>query len=178
MLLNITQVWKCFNSFILSGLIGYHLKSSCLYLLWVYNQDRVWNIYLVRKVLVTQLCLTLCNPLDCNHPVSVHGILQARILEWIAILFSGAFSRPRGWTWAFCIAGRFFTVWTTRESFIKEPDSKCFQFYLFIGLVATSEPSFGHRQCQWIDMTPYLWSFIYKIWWSDLVMGPVCWLLH
>ena len=41
------------------------------------------------KVLVAQLCLTLCNPMDCSPPgLSVHGILQARILEWVAIPFS------------------------------------------------------------------------------------------
>ena len=48
------------------------------------------------KVLVTQLCLTLCNPMDCSPPgSSVHGILQARILEWVAISFSRGSSRPR-----------------------------------------------------------------------------------
>ena len=42
------------------------------------------------KVLVTQLCLTLCNPMDCSLPgSSVHGFLQARILECVAILFPG-----------------------------------------------------------------------------------------
>ena len=40
--------------------------------------------------LVTQSCLTLCNPMECSPPVSsVHGILQARILEWVAIPFLG-----------------------------------------------------------------------------------------
>ena len=44
------------------------------------------------KMLVAQCCLTFCNPMDCNPPdSSVHGILQARIQEWVAILFS------RGW---------------------------------------------------------------------------------
>ena len=44
---------------------------------------------------VAQLCLTLCNPVDCNLlGFSVHGILQARILEWIAISFSRGSSRP------------------------------------------------------------------------------------
>ena len=48
------------------------------------------------KVLVTQLCLTLWNPRDCSLPSSsVHGILQARILEWVAISFSRGPSRPR-----------------------------------------------------------------------------------
>ena len=41
------------------------------------------------KVLVAQLCLTLCNPMDCSPPgFSVYGILQARILEWVAISFA------------------------------------------------------------------------------------------
>ena len=43
----------------------------------------------MKKVLVAPLCLTLCNPMDCSPPSSsVHGILQARILEWVAIPFS------------------------------------------------------------------------------------------
>ena len=41
---------------------------------------------------------------------SVHGILQARILEWVAIPFSRGSSQPRDQTWVSCIAGRFFTV--------------------------------------------------------------------
>ena len=47
------------------------------------------------KVLVAQLCLILCNPMDCSPPgSSVHGILQARILEWIAIPSSRGSSQP------------------------------------------------------------------------------------
>ena len=54
--------------------------------------------------------------MDCSLPrSSVHGILQTRILEWAAIPFSRGSSQPRDWTWVFCIAGRFFTIWTTRE---------------------------------------------------------------
>ena len=48
------------------------------------------------KVLVIQLCLTCCDPMDCSPPgSSVHGILQARILEWVAISFSRGSSQPR-----------------------------------------------------------------------------------
>ena len=48
------------------------------------------------KMLVTQLYPTLCDPMDCSLPgSSVHGILQARILEWVGISFSGGFSRDR-----------------------------------------------------------------------------------
>ena len=66
-----------------------------------------------------QSCLTLCNPLECNPPgSSVHGILQARILEWIAIPSSKGSSQPRDWSQVSCIScltGRFFTYWATRE---------------------------------------------------------------
>ena len=61
-----------------------------------------------------QLCLTLCDPMDCSPPgSSVHGILQARILEWVAISSSRGSSWPRDRTHASCsscIAGRFFTT--------------------------------------------------------------------
>ena len=62
------------------------------------------------KVLVPQLCLTLCEPMDCSLPgSSVHGILQARILELVAIPFSRDLLDPgRDWTQVSCIAGRFF----------------------------------------------------------------------
>ena len=69
------------------------------------------------KVLVTQMCLTLCNPRDCSSSgFSVHGILQARILEWVAIPFSRGSSWPRDQTWISCIAGRFLTIWTSRKA--------------------------------------------------------------
>ena len=64
----------------------------------------------------SQSCRTLCNPMDCSPPgFSVHEILQARILEWVAVSFSRGSSWPRDQTWVFCIAGRFFTIWATRE---------------------------------------------------------------
>ena len=68
-------------------------------------------------VLLAQLCLTLHNPTDCSPPgFSVHGILQARILEWVAISFSRGSSWPRDWTLVSCIAGRFFTIWATKKA--------------------------------------------------------------
>ena len=62
-------------------------------------------------------CLTLCDPMNYNLPgSSVHGILQTRILEWVAISFSRGSSQPRDQTRVACIAGRHFTVWVTREA--------------------------------------------------------------
>ena len=57
-------------------------------------------------------CVRLCDPMD--H--SVQGILQARILEWVAVPFSRVSSQPRDQIQLSCIAGRFFTSWATRES--------------------------------------------------------------
>ena len=54
----------------------------------------------------------LCNPMD----YTVHGILQARILEWVAFPFSRGSSQARNRTQVFHIAGRFFTSWATREA--------------------------------------------------------------
>ena len=64
------------------------------------------------KVKVAQSCLTLCNPMDYTVP----GILQARILEWVAFPISRESSQPRDQTQVSCIAGGFFTSWATREA--------------------------------------------------------------
>ena len=58
------------------------------------------------KVKVAQSCLTLCDPMD----YTVHGILQARILEWVAFPLSRQSSQPRDQTQVFHTAGRFFTI--------------------------------------------------------------------
>ena len=62
-------------------------------------------------VKVTQFCPTLCDHMDCSLPgSSVRGILQARILEWVAISFSRGSSQPRNRVCISCIAGEFFTI--------------------------------------------------------------------
>ena len=63
-------------------------------------------LYIILKVKVAQLCLTLCDPMD----YTVHGILQARILEWVAIPFFWGSSQPRDRTQVSQIADRFFTI--------------------------------------------------------------------
>ena len=78
-----------------------------------------FNFHTFMLVLVTQSCPTLCDPMDCNPPgSSVYEILQARILEWVAIPFSRGSSQPRDWTQVSCTAGRFFTNWATSEAHI------------------------------------------------------------
>ena len=68
-------------------------------------------------VLVTRLSPTLCNPKDCSQPgSSVHGILQAGILEWVAIPFLRGSSRPKNQIQVSHIVGSFFTTWATRKA--------------------------------------------------------------
>ena len=59
-----------------------------------------------KKVKVTQSCLTLCDPMDCT----VHGILQARILEWVAVPFSKGSSQPRDQTRISCTVGTLYQL--------------------------------------------------------------------
>ena len=64
-----------------------------------------------------QPCSSLCYSMDCSPPgSSVRGILQARILEWVAIPSSRGSSWPRNGTYLSCIGGRFFTIWDAREA--------------------------------------------------------------
>ena len=76
------------------------------------GKEHIFNIYAKKvKVSVTLTCLTLCDPVDCGPPgSSVHGILQARILEWVAGPFSRGSSQPRNRTQVSLNAGRFFII--------------------------------------------------------------------
>ena len=98
----------------------YHSDQFAIY---IFNTVLVLSIYKltyeVKWIEVAQLCLTLCDPMDCSlSGSSVHGIFQARVLEWIAITFSRGSSQPRTWTRVSHIAGKHFTVWATRETYI------------------------------------------------------------
>ena len=81
------------------------------------TSNQVWILFLhftshSTCMLLLYSCLTLCNPMDYKLPhSSVHGIILARILEEVAIPFSGGYSRPRNWIHISCIAGIFFTIW-------------------------------------------------------------------
>ena len=110
------------------------LGESVCQVLWclaLLNSCSCWRVNLTNKlcmclrfffrlnvlVLVAQSCLILCDPMDCSPPgSSVHEILQATVLEWVAISFSRGSSWPRDQTQVSCTAGRFFTDWTTREA--------------------------------------------------------------
>ena len=76
--------------------------------------DKPNVVYKDNECLVAQWFQTLCDPMDCI----VHGILQARILEWVAFPFSRGSSQPRDRTQVSRIVGRFFTSWAPREALV------------------------------------------------------------
>ena len=85
--------------------------------LWDWNEN--WPFPVLKPLLeqseVAQSRLTPCNPMDCSPPgSSIHGIFQARILEWVATSFSRGSSQPRDQTPVSHIASRLFTVWATK----------------------------------------------------------------
>ena len=97
-------IWTKINCFTLLIFLGQNSEAPMCF---------AWLVL----CLVTQSCLTLCDPMDCSPPgSSVHGILQARILEWVAMPSSGESSQPRDQTQVSRIAGRCFTLWATREA--------------------------------------------------------------
>ena len=97
------------------------------------------------KVWVTQSCPTLCDPMDCSPPSSsVHGVLQARVLGWGALPFSGGSSQPKDQTQVPCIAGRVFTAWATTEALFWRtclPGSEAFKGVLKINEVLWGCPN-------------------------------------
>ena len=108
--------WLLFDLSAVSG----PFTPLCFFISYFYG----WNgfpslLYLVKmlKVLVTQSCLTLCDPIDCSPPdFYAPGILQERTLGWAAIPFSRGSSQARDQTWVSFIAGGFFIVWATGEA--------------------------------------------------------------
>ena len=111
------------NSFIVS--LGSGAEKWEVEISWIWDwQDK--QIYFLFSIflffLVAQLCRTLCDPVDCSPPgSSIHEILQARILEWVAMPSSRISSRPRNQTQVSCyrcFAGLFFTCWAIRETLI------------------------------------------------------------
>ena len=96
---------------LLASLAGKVLQLS-------FSSSVKWNnIYLFLLSLVAQLCPTLRDPTDCSPSgSSVHGILQAGILEWVAIPFYRGSFQPRDRAQVSCMASRFFTIWTTRAT--------------------------------------------------------------
>ena len=90
-------------------------NDSCLPV-WIEAKCNAY-LYTETETEVAESCPTLCDQIDCSLPgFSIHGIFQARVLEWVAISFSRGSSQSRDQTRVSCTAGRHFTIWATREA--------------------------------------------------------------
>ena len=119
------------------------------------------------KLVCTHACSVMSdslNPMDCSPPgSSVHGIFQARILEWVAIPFSRGSSQPKDWTWVSHIVGRFFAIWATREA------SLGWQFHI-ISFCPTAMNQFWSGAIPWNSLPPPLsfrHTFSNEVWTSN-----------
>ena len=91
-----------------------YLYIAVFIFLDIFISYNIRELYICACAKSLQSCLTLCDPTDCSPPgSSVHGLLQARILEWVAIPFSSRSFPFRDQTWLSCTADRFFTIWAT-----------------------------------------------------------------
>ena len=130
-----------------------HVSAKLLNLLIIF-QCLVHSLIVV-VVLVTQSCPTLCDPINCIPPgSSVHGILQARILEWIVIPFSRGSSQLRDTTQVSCIASRFFTIWATgKNTGLHKVHSLGLSIYRII--LSMNRDCFQSFFSIWIPLIPY-----------------------
>ena len=99
------------------GSSSFSVLSFCFFMLFMGFSRQQYRKVKESESEVSQSCPTLCDPMDCSLPgSSIHGIFQARILEWVTISFSRRSSQLRDWTWVCHIVGRCFTFWATREA--------------------------------------------------------------
>ena len=90
-------------------------------------------------------------PMDCSPPgFSIHGILQTRILEWVAISFSRGSSWSKNQAQASCITGRFLTFWATKNT--QSRNRRCFHFVLLLQQITTN---FWLKQCTFIVLVSW-----------------------
>ena len=110
-------------------------SDTCIHTHATYHLFFIYSSVFLVEMKVAQLCPVLCDPVD----YTVRGILQTRILEWVAFPFSRGSSHPRFRTQISCIASGFFTSWALHCRRIlhqlSQEGSPCFFSCLFINLV-------------------------------------------
>ena len=117
-----------------------------------------------------QSCLTLCNPIDCSPPgSSVHGILQARTLEWVAMPSSRGSSWPRDWI---CIS---YVLHWQADSLPLVPPGKpnqlCILYILEKPTIFPSASESSFSELSWCLRSPTMWGFPVNKWFSETPAG-------
>ena len=125
-----TNVAVLIGNGLVDGKSGHTLSFHPCFFTWNFVSPPTWFWAQPMKWSEVKWCRSvmskLCDPMDCSLPGSlVHGIVQARVLEWVAISFSRGSSQPRDWTQDSRIVGRHFTTWATREAPANGLSEKC-----------------------------------------------------
>ena len=128
-------------------------KSKIRAAIWSSNPTPEHTSGQTSKAEAAQSYPILCDPMDCSPPgSSVHGILQAVILEWVIIPFFRGYSPPRDWT---CTAGRFFIIWAT----INQKD-KCIP--MFTAALIKAAKTWKQLKCPSADeCIKRMWTYIH-----------------
>ena len=114
----------CVSHSVMSDSLRPHGLVACQVPLFMeFSRQEYWiqiiTLYTSNVCSVAKSCPSLCDIMDCSPPgFSVHGILQARILEWVAISFSRRSSWPRDQTHVSCIGRQILYHWATREALV------------------------------------------------------------
>ena len=143
------------------------MQCACIILIpfpCLWSNEKLSSIKLVKcsEVKAAQSCPTLCNPLN----YTVRGILQARILKWVAVSFSRGSSQPKNQTYVSHISGTFFTSWATREA----KNTGVGSLSLLQWILLIQESNQGLLDCRQIlyqlrhQGSPWNWSLCQKAW--------------
>ena len=117
---------------------------------------------------------SLCNPMDCSLPgSSVHGNLQARILEWVAISFSKGSSQPWDQMQIPCITGGFLNIWATKEA---QESPRILEWVAYLFSRGSSDPGIkpGSPALQWIYWSTCMLSCFSHVWLSVTLWTIAC----
>ena len=143
----------------------YMKSNSCMWLCMKFSQPafkcRVpYDSESESESEVAQSCLTLCDPMDCSRPgSSIHGIFQARVLEWGAIFFSSGSSQLRDRTQVSRISGRRVTVGATRGAMTMKVECSASILKPRYRIILLSMLSFLVMMPNW----PILWKIFYFV---------------
>ena len=136
----------------------------------ILNYITLWCIFMIHLhydfcCLVRKLCIWLfCNPMDFSLPgSSVHGISQARILEWVTIPFSGGSSQPRDQTGVSWIGGQILYLWATKKDYIM------ILYYVFNKDILY--PCIVWSQIRWMYLYYITYMFVFIL--TFIVSSPV-----
>ena len=95
--------WYTFGNVVI--IIEQHRKYNETHWIIYFKNDKMTNLIYIIYIVYAQLCPNLGDPMDCSPPASsIHGIFQARILEWVAISYSRASAQPRDPTCVSCVS--------------------------------------------------------------------------